>query len=78
MRVIKSHHQFIFATHEANFPVLGDAESISACEMNGDQILVHSGSIDTKKSQGKVVSIMEGGVEASERRKTVYQIWKAG
>jgi chromosome segregation protein len=78
LRVIKSSHQFIFATHEANFPVLGDAENVSACDGTDDRIAVHSGSIDTKESQSKIVSIMEGGVEAFERRKTIYQIWKAG
>jgi len=78
LRVIKSKHQFIFATHNANFPVLGDAENISACDGESNRIAVHSGSIDTKDSQGKIVSIMEGGVEAFERRKTIYQIWRAG
>jgi predicted ATPase len=77
LRVIKSKHQFIFATHEPNFPVLGDAESIAACEFENSEISVHSGSIDTKESQSKIVAIMEGGVEAFERRKAIYQIWKA-
>jgi chromosome segregation protein len=77
LRVIKAKRQFIFATHEPNFPVLGDAESIGACEIANDRISVHSGSIDTKECQGKIVAIMEGGVEAFERRKTIYQIWKA-
>jgi chromosome segregation protein len=77
LRVIKSKHQFIFATHEPNFPVLGDAESIGACGFENSKISVNSGSIDTKESQGKVVAIMEGGIEAFERRKTIYQIWKA-
>ncbi len=78
LRTIKAKHQFIFATHEPNFPVLGDAESVGACDMTNDQIVVQSGSIDTKECQGKIVGIMEGGVEAFERRKTIYQIWKAG
>jgi len=78
LRTIKSKHQFIFATHNANFPVLGDAESVGACDVENDQIVVRSGSIDTKECQGKIVAIMEGGVEAFERRKTIYQIWKAG
>jgi chromosome segregation protein len=78
LRKIKLSHQFIFATHEANFPVLGDAEGVAACSAEDDNISVHFGNIDTKDSQGKIVSIMEGGVEAFERRKTIYQIWKAG
>ncbi len=78
LRTIKSSHQFIFATHNANFPVLGDAENVGACDAENDNIIVKSGSIDTKECQGKIVRIMEGGVEAFERRKTIYQIWKAG
>jgi hypothetical protein len=27
-----ANHQFIFATHNANFPVLGDAECLGACD----------------------------------------------
>jgi chromosome segregation protein len=78
LRVIKSNHQFIFATHNANFPVLGDAECVGACDAEDGNIVVKAGSIDTKDCQGKIVSIMEGGIEAFERRKTIYQIWKAG
>jgi hypothetical protein len=78
LRTIKANHQFIFATHNANFPVLGDAECVGACDLENDLIVVGSGSIDTKICQGKIVSIMGGGVEAFERRKTIYQIWKAG
>jgi chromosome segregation protein len=29
-----------------------------------------------KSCQRKIVTIMEGGVEAFERRKTIYQAWK--
>jgi chromosome segregation protein len=31
IRNIKARQQFILATHNANFPVLGDAELICAC-----------------------------------------------
>jgi chromosome segregation protein len=78
LRGIKSRQQFIFATHNANFPVLGDAENVAACRIEDEAIVVATGSIDTKDCQAKIVDIMEGGVEAFERRKTIYQIWKAG
>jgi chromosome segregation protein len=32
LRKLKLHQQFIFATHDANFPVLGDAETVTSCE----------------------------------------------
>jgi chromosome segregation protein len=38
---------------------------------------VAASSIDTKEAQRKIVSIMEGGKEAFERRKTIYEIWDA-
>jgi chromosome segregation protein len=34
-----------------------------------------SGSIDTKECRAKIVKIMEGGKEAFERRKVIYQVW---
>ena len=76
IRNIKAHQQFIFATHNANFPVLGDAELIGACSPKINSIGVEYGSIDTKTCQDKVVRIMEGGEEAFERRKAIYQSWK--
>ncbi|TIO25751.1 MAG: ATP-binding protein, partial [Mesorhizobium sp.] len=40
IRKIKSNRQFIFATHNANFPVLGDSESVSAFSPFDDRIAV--------------------------------------
>lgn len=75
LRNIKSRQQFIFATHNANFPVLGDAETVTACSANEDAFNVVTGSVDSKDCQNKIVQIMEGGPEAFKRRKTIYQIW---
>lgn len=78
LRKIKPNQQFIFATHNANFPVLGDAELLIACSLDGNNIFVDGGSVDHKDTQQKIVDIMEGGTEAFERRKTIYQIWGSG
>ena len=78
LRLIKLERQFIFATHNANFPVLGDAEMVASCSMQDEAISVASGSIDSKDCQTRIISIMEGGPEAFERRKTIYQIWNTG
>lgn len=77
LRRLKPNQQFIFATHNANFPVLGDAETITTCRASDDEIAISGGSIDDKMCQANIISIMEGGPEAFERRKTIYQIWKA-
>jgi hypothetical protein len=77
LKTIKQDRQFIFATHNANFPVLGDAEMISACSAQDETISITGGNIDTPESQRLVIDIMEGGPEAFERRNTIYQIWKS-
>ncbi len=75
IREMKSKTQFIFATHNANFPVLGDAEQMHACNYADDIINMQVGSIDTPELQKSVVDIMEGGQEAFDQRKRIYQIW---
>lgn len=75
LRDIKARRQFIFVTHNANFPVLGDAESVTACHTEDDVATAVSGSIDNKDCQAKIVKIMEGGQEAFERRRVIYQVW---
>ncbi|TLE15434.1 TrlF family AAA-like ATPase [Vibrio cholerae] len=76
IRELKPSTQFIFATHNANIPVLGDAEQVIACEYQDDHIALVNGSIDCADVQQRIVSIMEGGAEAFEKRKQVYEAWK--
>lgn len=75
IRELKMRIQFMFATHNANFPVLGDAEQVSACYYSEGAISVTSGSIDSQYLQRHVVDIMEGGSEAFQRRKKIYEMW---
>ncbi len=76
IRELKQNTQFIFATHNANFPVLGDSEQIFSCHYEDEVISTVSGSIDCQELQKEIVDIMEGGEEAFNRRKEIYQIWK--
>lgn len=76
IRSLKPSIQFIFATHNANFPVLGDAEQVCACMLTGQRTGVTVGSIDDPTIREAVVSIMEGGREAFTRRKVIYELWK--
>lgn len=76
IRSLKPNTQFIFATHNANFPVLGDSEQIISCVYSDDAISIKAGSIDCPELQQEVVDIMEGGEEAFKRRKRIYEIWK--
>jgi predicted ATPase len=74
---LKPSVQFIFATHNPNIPVLGDAEQIHGCSFTDGKIEVQSGGIDDLYQQKRIVNIMEGGKEAFERRKEIYRTWKS-
>lgn len=73
----KEHTQFIFATHNPNIPVLGDAEQTIVCRKEGDSYAFDHGSIDAKAIQQRIVTVMEGGEAAFQRRKDIYQLWKS-
>ena len=73
---LKPKTQFLFATHNANFPVLGDAEQIHSCRYSDNTIIIHTGSIDSPIIQKEIVDIMEGGEDAFNKRKEIYGIWK--
>ena len=75
IKVLKGKMQFIFATHNANIPVLGDSEKIISCRYSESKIEVHGGTIDTHDTQKQIVTIMEGGEEAFNRRKNIYELW---
>lgn len=75
LKKIKGNMQFIFATHNANIPVLGDSEKVVSCSYDEKKITVHSGTIDNRQTQRYIVDIMEGGDEAFNRRKNIYSIW---
>ena len=75
--VTKGQMQFIFATHNANIPVLGDSERIITCAFEDpSEITLNIGTIDTPSIQKSIVDIMEGGKEAFNKRKSIYNIWK--
>jgi hypothetical protein len=79
MREEKQRRQFLFSTHNANIPVLGDAELIVGLSATGEAehgrariAPEHLGSIDAKPVRELVEEILEGGKEAFERRRRKY------
>jgi energy-coupling factor transporter ATP-binding protein EcfA2 len=79
IKKLKGQMQFVFATHNANIPVLGDSEMLVACQYVPDtEIMIETGSIDCRNIQEKIIRIMEGGKEAFKIRKDIYKIWEAG
>ena len=73
----KPNVQFIFATHNANIPVLGDAERVLVVDFNESEIEVSQGNIDMLGTQKQIIDIMEGGREAFDKRKMIYTSWRA-
>ena len=77
IKKLKGEMQFIFATHNANIPVLGDSEMLVACEyIAGKEINLEKGSIDRQVIQQKIINIMEGGKDAFNIRRNIYKIWE--
>ncbi len=76
LREAKTSRQFLFATHNANIPVFGDAEWIgvfTAAENHGCLGLDAQGSIDVPVIRDQVASILEGGRDAFVQRKEKYE-----
>ena len=75
LRSEKTERQFLFATHNANIPVFGDAEWIGVCTAAGDRAEMPpdmQGSIDVRKIRDHGADILEGGREAFTQRRAKY------
>ena len=79
MRREKQLRQFIFSTHNANIPVLGDAELIIGLatavqdgSVHGRTDPAYMGAIDTGPVRELVEEILEGGKTAFEMRRLKY------
>ena len=79
MKDEKRKRQFIFSTHNANIPVLGDAELIIGLSTGSQNDIVqgrvsdrHMGSIDIQPVREMVEEILEGGKAAFEMRRQKY------
>jgi hypothetical protein len=69
----KVKRQLIMATHQANIPVLGDAEKILVLKSDGQHgSLRTQGCIENREVTGYVLRILEGGREAIMRRYQKY------
>jgi predicted ATPase len=75
LKELKNTSQFIFATHNPNIPVLGDCEQVVSCKYDSNIIETNLGSIDDETIRKEIVNIMEGGKEAFNIRKRIYELW---
>lgn len=75
LRKAKLNRQFIFATHNANIPVFGDAEWIGVLSVDdgrGHVLTEQQGAIDLPSIQGLAADILEGGEAAFNQRREKY------
>jgi DNA repair ATPase RecN len=75
LRELKGKRQIIASTHNANVPVLGDAELIVALEgsgQNGKPVEGGIGSLDDATIRALAESILEGGPAAFNARQHLY------
>ena len=75
LRNAKINRQFIFATHNANIPVFGDAEWIGvfdSSEGQGRMPIELQGAIDVEAVREMTANILEGGRTAFNQRKLKY------
>jgi ABC-type multidrug transport system ATPase subunit len=79
MREEKKKRQFVFSTHNANIPVLGDAEQIVGLTPVVDEGVECAtipeelcGSIDTPAIKEMIKDLLEGGQEAFALRRQKY------
>jgi ABC-type cobalamin/Fe3+-siderophores transport system ATPase subunit len=72
IRELKAKRQLIFVTHNANIPVLGDADKVVVMSMENPQKAAKplGGSVDEMKDA--VLALLEGGAEAFKQRQRRY------
>lgn len=72
VRQLKCERQLIFVTHNANIPVLGEAERIVVMSMKGPRSAAPAltGSVDGRKQE--ILNLLEGGAEAFAKRERYY------
>ena len=73
----KQKRQIIFASHNANLVVNGDAELVVHCDYasDGDHSkgeIKHQGAIDVRDIRDVITSVMEGGEKAFTLRRQKY------
>jgi energy-coupling factor transporter ATP-binding protein EcfA2 len=71
--------QIIFSTHNANIPVLGEADQVVYLGSDGQHGFVHhAGALDDDETVTAITNVMEGGREAFEKRASFYAQHQGG
>lgn len=72
LKELKSERQLIFVTHNANIPVIGDADRVLAMSMSSPEQaeLIGAGSVEEMREP--IIELLEGGRSAFEFRSRTY------
>lgn len=72
LRDLKQHRQLIFVTHNANIPVLGDADRVVVMSMTTPTraSAPQTGTVDERKRD--ILDLLEGGAQAFREREAKY------
>jgi hypothetical protein len=66
--------QLIFSSHNANIPVLGEANRVVVMQSDGEHgFVAHQGSLDDPEIVKHITQVMEGGIEAFAARSAFYE-----
>ena len=72
IRRIKKSRQMIFITHNANIPVLGEADLVVVLDSDGHKgFIKKAGTVD--ECRDEIIDLLEGGREAFELRRRCYE-----
>lgn len=69
---LKSERQLIFVTHNANIPVIGDAERVLVMGMSGPEQAESIGAGSVEDMRDPIIELLEGGRSAFELRSKSY------
>lgn len=69
---LKAERQLVFVTHNANIPVVGDAEKVFVMAMDGPDHAILSGEGTVDAMREEIVDLLEGGRDAFELRSRKY------
>ena len=72
VKALKAERQLIFVTHNANIPVIGDAEQVLVMGMSGPEQAEAIGVGSVEEMRGPIIEILEGGRSAFELRSKSY------
>jgi AAA domain, putative AbiEii toxin, Type IV TA system len=74
IKELKEERQLIFVTHNANIPVVGDAELVLAMEMCRPDQAELTGSGDVEEMREPIIELLEGGRDAFSLRSRTYGV----